>query len=354
MERKSVLIAPLDWGLGHATRCIPIIQLLLKKGCNVHIASSGDALLLLRKEFPELTFLQLPSYRPLYSRWLPFMINIFWQMPKLLWVIAKEKKAIEALLKKNCYDLLISDNRYGCYSSNLKSVFIGHQINIIMPRGLQWFEPTVNYFNHKLILRFDECWIPDDVNHSLTGRLTSPSVPRSKNIGVLSRFTKKKQVKLKYQLAIILSGPEPQRTMLEQILLPQLIGLKMDAILIRGLVDKTEEIEVSGHVKVFNYQTSDQLCCLIDESELILSRSGYTTVMDMMALSKRVIFIPTPGQTEQEFLAAELMKKKIAYSQAQDEFDLKTALLEIKNYSGFVDSPSQPNLLEEAIEEALK
>lgn len=354
MQNKSVLVAPLDWGLGHATRCIPIIQLLLKKGNTVHIASSGDALMLLRNEFPELTCFQLPSYRPLYSKHLPFMINIFWQIPKFLDVIAREKKEIQRLCKNNHYDLLISDNRYGCRSSKVKSIFIGHQINIIMPGSLKWFAPIINYFNHKWILRFDQCWIPDESNQSLTGRLTHPLLPRSKKIGILSRFTKKKEVKLKYQLAVVLSGPEPQRTILEQKLLSQLAGFDIDVILVRGLVGEAEALKVPANVTVFNYQNSDQLCSIIEESEWVISRSGYTTVMDMMALSKRVIFIPTPGQTEQEFLAAELMKKKIAYSQSQDELDLKLALLEIKNYTGFVDSPSQPNLLEEAIEEVLK
>ncbi|NBP69699.1 MAG: glycosyltransferase, partial [Cytophagia bacterium] len=169
---KRILITPLDWGLGHATRCIPIIKELLHQNHQVMIASSGLALNLLKEEFPQLTFFQLPSYKATYARWLPLMLKVFWQSPFFFFVIRKEHAIVKQLVKDHRIDVVISDNRYGCYAKATKSIFITHQLTIQMPKGLVWLQSMINYVNHLLIKKFNACWVPDFPDQRLTGELT--------------------------------------------------------------------------------------------------------------------------------------------------------------------------------------
>lgn len=354
MKTHRILVAPLDWGLGHATRCIPVIQLLLKKGCEVHVASSGDAYRLLQLEFPQLKCFALPSYNASYSRRLPFMLKVFSQMPKFLLAIKKENKVTAELAKEHNYDLIISDNRYGCFAANVKSVFICHQLNIIMPTGLTWFAPVVNYFNHRWIRVFEQCWIPDDPSINLTGRLSVPTLPNCEWIGVLSRFKKREAVNTEYQIAVVLSGPEPQRSVFERKILHQLSAIDVKSILIRGKLDANVITTDNQNLIIINYLQGAELQSVIEKSELVLCRSGYSSVMDLAELGKKALLVPTPGQTEQEYLGFQLMNNGLVLCQHQDEFNLEKALREIKDYTGFVGSTSQVNLLNKAIEGVLK
>lgn len=351
---KHVLVAPLDWGLGHATRCIPIIRLLIKKGCQVSIASNGNAKRLLQREFPDLKFYDLPTYGAVYSRYIPFMIYIFLQVPKFLVAIVKERKAVKKIVKDNAVGLTISDNRYGCRVSKVPSVFICHQINLIMPSGLGWVSPMVNYFNRKWISKYEECWIPDDQKISLSGKLSYPSLPNAKYVGLLSRFSMSNNNHTIFHLAIILSGPEPQRTIFEDLILSQLNGMEFKSIVVRGVLNGLDERRIKGNVTFVNHLPGSQLQQVLEESEFVLCRSGYSSIMDLAVLRKKAILVPTPGQTEQEYLGKLMMQKKIAPCQRQKNFDLRKALSEIKNYTGFEGKPSQPNLLEEVIDHNLK
>ncbi|HOO09463.1 MAG TPA: glycosyltransferase [Cyclobacteriaceae bacterium] len=353
MKTNRILVAPLDWGLGHATRCMPVIQLLLKNGHEVHVASGGGALRLLQLEFPQLKSFTLPSYGARYGRHLPFMATIFLQMPKFLWAIHREHRAIKKIAKENPYDLIISDNRYGCRVPHVKSVFICHQLHIIMPKGWGWLQAVVNYFNHKWILKFDRCWVPDDPFVNLSGKLSFPALPNSRWVGVLSRFVKARPVGKEFQLAIVLSGPEPQRTVFEKKIIHQLTGLNIKSILVRGKLDEGGANNVSENLKVVDGLLASGLQDIIGKSEWVLCRPGYSSVMDMARLNKKVVLVPTPGQTEQEYIGSMLMQKGVALCQRQKDFDLEVALREIKHCTGFVGPFGETNLLAEAIEEAL-
>ena len=346
-SQHKVLITPLDWGLGHATRCIPIINEFLKKNFEVQIASSGSALVLLKKEFPELKFHELVSYDAKYSSSLPFMIKILLQMPKFLLAIKKENQQIEKIIAQEKIDLIVSDNRFGCYSDKIPSVIITHQVNILMNKNWRWLQGIINWGNHKQIKKFSQCWIPDFPN-GITGKLTQPNSLNAKFIGMLSRF-EKKNVEKKYDVLALISGPEPERTVLENELTKQLSNSSFNYFIVRGKPDDNK-INESNEA---NHLNADELNSLIESSDIVVSRSGYTTVMDLWKLNKKAIFIPTPGQTEQEYLAEELMKKKITFYQTQSNFDLKIVLEESKKYKGFTDYDSSSNLLSNSVDEIL-
>lgn len=351
--RKKVLVAPLDWGLGHATRCIPIINGLLTQGHEVLIATSGLAMPLLKQEFTQLTFVELPSYKVSYSSKLPLMIKLFFQTPFFLWIIRKEKRVMEQVVKHFKIDVIISDNRYGCYSQNAKSIFITHQLTILMPGSLTWLEGIVNFFNQQTIRNFDECWVPDFPNDNLTGKLTKAKNLPVKFIGMLSRFEKGKYSIVKqYDLLVLLSGPEPQRSIFEKLVIQQVRKYDGNVLVVRGLPGEEapdHSFNGSEKVTIINHLPTSALQQAIESSALVLARSGYTTVMDLFFLEKKAIFVPTPGQTEQEYLAIQLKEKGIADFINQHQFDLTRLMSSSTHYSGFSFKRVQHNYLQECL-----
>lgn len=342
--KRNVLVAPLNWGLGHATRCVPVIRLLISRGHSVSIASDGDSLGLLRKEFPTLTFFELPSYNIQYSRNIPAWLLTLWRTPKFLRSIRKEHTVTEKIIRDNSIDVVIADNRYGCRSKKIQSVFISHQLNLIMPSGTKWMGGMVNFFHRHLIKKFNTIWVPDAENSPMSGELSKSSL-QAECIGVLSRFEQSTEVQAINKLAVVLSGPEPQRTLLEKNLLPQVIALNRPTVFVRGLLnEKMGESEID-QVKIVNYLGSEKLQAVLEQSEMIVSRSGYSTLMDLAVLGKKAILIPTPGQPEQEYLAAKFMNEGMAYSIDQEMLDLEDALELSVTYTGFRHKASDELLI---------
>lgn len=345
---KKVLVTPLDWGLGHATRSIPVIMELLSNGYEVVIASSGDALALLKAEFPQLTFFVLPSYRASYSQHVPLFLKVVLQLPKFLAVIRQEHVKVEEIVKREQIDMVISDNRFGCWTKSVPTVFITHQINIQVPLALTWMRGIVNYFNHRMIRKFNQCWVPDFSINRLTGKMTEPGKLPVKFVGMLSRFKKRANEPLAvYDYLALISGPEPQRTILEQKMRVCFSGLDGKKIIVRGLPGMSQDIIKAGDWDEVSHLKADELQRLIEQSKLVICRSGYSSVMDLAALGKRVLFIPTPGQTEQEYLGEQLMQSRIAFSVKQDSFS-SNDLLVATGYSGFSGDFSM-NLLKQEI-----
>ena len=330
---KNILVAPLNWGLGHATRCIPIIKELEKNGWNPIIASDGIALSLLKKEFPHLLALELPSYNIVYSEKAK---NLKWKLlrnsPKTLMAVWNEKKLASNWVSKYNLCGIISDNRMGLYSKKIPSVYITHQLTVLSGKTT-WFSSRL----HQIFIRnFTECWIPDMKNAiNLSGTMghLRKTTLRIKYIGILSRFEKQNLPK-KYNLMILLSGPEPQRTMLEEKLIDELQNYNATTIFIKGKVEKEKKIEVVNNITFYNFMQTDQLEKALNESELVLCRSGYTSIMDLAKLNKKTFFIPTSGQYEQEYLAKR--NKRYGFGPYCKIEDFKINKLEEANlYNGF-------------------
>ncbi|GAA4888978.1 glycosyltransferase [Flaviramulus aquimarinus] len=330
--KKRILVAPLNWGLGHATRCIPIINALIDEGFVPIIASDGAALTLLRKEFPNLSTIELPSYNITYAKnGKLFKLKLLKDSPKFLKALKAEKKAISSILKHNDIAGIISDNRLGVRNKKVPSVFITHQLNVLSG-NTTWLSTKIH---QKIIKKFNACWIPDvesDVNLSgKLGHVESFEIP-TKYIGPLSRFTKTDS-EIKNNLMILISGPEPQRTFLEDTLLRELKDYTGKVVFVKGIMEKEQTIEVHGHITIYNFMTSGLLEKTINESAVVISRSGYTTIMDLAKLNKKAFFIPTPGQFEQEYLAKQLSEMSLVPSCAQNNFRIKK-LDEIPAYKG--------------------
>jgi hypothetical protein len=374
-KKKTVIVAPLNWGLGHATRCIPIIKALEAAGATVILASDGGALDLLRREFPHLRALELPAYDIRY----PFrsmVLSMLAQGHKILRGAVLEYFFLKKMLKNERIDAVISDNRFGFFNRRVQSIFMTHQVQILMPT--QFLQPFVNAVNHFFIRRFDALWIPDAAReNNLAGDLCHGVLVEklSKNIkinylGTLSRmrffFND-----LKYTAIIVLSGPEPQRSFLEEKILNQLEKIIFDEkaapqyttrfCLVRGVLDdKTEEIKKKwgAIIEIHDVLTAVDLNQKIMESNYVICRSGYSSLMDLVALRKKALLIPTVGQTEQVYLAETLARQNRFLHQSQDALDLKTGLLNLPQTRGFTDFTEEDarknETLQQVIEELLK
>lgn len=333
---SRILICPLDWGLGHASRCVPIIHSLLKQGHEVIIAASGGPLVFLQQEFPHLGSVNFEGYSIRYSKhylWL----TIAWQIPKLLLGIIREHMRLKQLCAQHRIDGVISDNRFGCWHASLPSIFISHQIFIRVPV----FEGLIRRLNFWCMQQYQKVWIPDVAGSpNFSGQLSHGSnIPaHAEFIGLLSRFQPKNDTTASSNndaICVLLSGPEPQRTLLENKLIEQLLTLNLQATVVRGLPAEKQKKENTANLHFENHLPTKALQQLIESSGIVVCRSGYSSIMDLAILGKKAIFIPTPGQSEQVYLADYFMTQKICFSQAQDKFDLAFALQQSKHYKGF-------------------
>ncbi len=343
LRPKTILIAPLNWGLGHATRCMPIIDELQRQGARVIIASDGRALRLLEKEYPDLLTLELPPYNIRYGTG-SMVWNMAWQMPKILRAIWREQRAVEKIIREYQVDALISDNRFGCWSASISSVFLTHQIHLKVPTllGLGTF---AKWNNRRLIQRYDECWIPDvEGEPNLSGTLShGRTLPNTRYVGVLSRM-EKMEVEKRYDIIAVLSGPEPQRTFFEEKIIEQLEKLSYSALIVKGKTDSDTRSQ-NNRIHTVAYLTKNDLNEAMLASDIVITRSGYSTLMDLAALQKRqVILVPTPGQTEQEYLAERFHEQNIFFTQHQNELDLEVAIRELPKFTGLDMEVNQEKL----------
>jgi uncharacterized protein (TIGR00661 family) len=330
--KKRILVAPLNWGLGHATRCIPVIEALENHGYEPIIASDGIALALLKKEFPHLTALELPHYHIEYAkRGMFFKLQIIKLLPRMLKAVREEKRAIRNIIKEHAIKGIISDNRLGARSKTIPSVFITHQLNVLTGTTT-WITTPLH---HRFIKKYNECWVPDVENApNLSGKLghSYDSYLKLRYIGPLSRLHKKSITK-KYDLMVILSGTEPQRTELEQKLIPELLKFSGNVLFVRGIIEENEQISQEGNITFYNFMNSAALEQAFNESEMVLCRSGYSTIMDLAQLGKKAFFIPTPGRYEQEYLAKKLKKSGLVPYANQNDFKIND-LRKADHYKG--------------------
>lgn len=311
--RKVILICPLDWGLGHMTRDLPLIKAFRNDGHRVIVAASARLIQWLKKEYPEVETTVFPGLEIKYGSKAFLVVKLIFQLPRLWLWYKKEKRITAGLVKKYRPQLIISDNRYGVRHPSVLSVIITHQLMVKLPKPIKWMEYPVHLVIKKLLQKFNQCWVPDfKKENSLAGDLVH-KYPYPKNvtfIGPLSRFddpdlTINESIKTdKGNILAIISGPEPHRTHLEHKLNFLFRHFAGKVCLIRGtnfnndfLVKKTPNIEI------YNYLPTSELFQKIMAYETILCRSGYSTIMDMYVLNKNMVMVPTPGQTEQEYLA---------------------------------------------------
>ncbi len=352
--KKRILLCPLDWGLGHATRCIPVINELQKQGAEVVIAADKRPLELLKQEFPQLQFIVFPGYDIAYPENGSMVLKMAFSIPKILRKIREEKIYLQDIVRKEKIDGVISDNRYGLGNTGVPSVLMLHQLMIKSPFG----ESVLHRITLNYVKQFSFCWIPDfEGENNLSGDLSHKySLPKNARfVGALSRFSsfqKKVNSEKKYDLLVIISGPEPQRTVFEKLIVQQVSKLPQQTLIVLGKPENKEKTEKIGKAEIVSHLNAEQLFNVISTSKLVLTRPGYSTIMDLALMKKKAIFIPTPGQTEQEYLGNLYHQKKLHLCVKQNELDIAKAIEEIKAFNGFSEF-TEAELLSENVKEFL-
>ena len=328
VTKKNILVCPLDWGLGHATRCVPLINHFLKEGHQVIMGADKNPMAFLKQEFPQLTTVVIPGYEVDYGE-KGSSLKLFYESVKFHNFIKKEKQFIDTFLFENKIDMIVSDNRYGLYSDKVESIIITHQLYPKTPVG----EKIVHQKIQQLLNNFNSVWIPDyEGEDNLSGDLShfKPFPHQHHFIGPLSRFVKPTQLpKVEYDVCAVISGPEPQRTIFEELLMKQIKELKLNAIIVRGLPKENS----NNDKNVFNHLQTQEMQEYILKSDVVVCRAGYSSIMDLSVLGKKALLVPTPGQTEQEYLAQYHFEQGNFHTQKQEEFNLKNALIEIEKFT---------------------
>lgn len=305
---KTIFISPLDWGLGHATRCVPIIR-KLRETNKIIIGTTALTEKIFQLEFPDLQKINVPAYNIKYSSVLPLWLKLLFSGPRIFRVIKKENKVLRKIIAEHNIDMIISDNRFGLFSKTIYSIFITHQVFLKTPFA-KYFAQAIN---KKHIQNFNELWIPDYESKadSLSGDLSHGKHfhPNVKYIGPQTRLEIKETPKIKFNYLVLLSGPEPQYSILKNLLL-QKAKQQPEFSFAFCMHQKSFSDHNSVNVHLFFSNEKQILSQLIAESETVICRSGYSTLMDLHLLGKgKLIVIPTPGQTEQEYLADYWVKR---------------------------------------------
>lgn len=334
--KPRILLAPLDWGLGHATRCIPLIRELLAQGADLVLGGSGLSGKLLQAEFPQLPYLEIPSASIRYSRkgfFLP--LKILLQTPAFIRQMKEENRWLRQTVEEWQLDAIISDNRYGLYHPGIPSVLITHQLAIKTGLG-KTADGLIRRKNYRQLKNFSSCWIPDTAQEGgLAGELAHPDkkpVIPYRYIGPLTRFSRSTALAEPGRLLILLSGPEPQRTQLEERILKDLHRCPGLITLVRGVDLSAPLLPSTSQIRIYNQLPAAELEKEMQLAEWVISRTGYTTLMDIFPLRKKSILIPTPGQPEQEYLGLYHGVKRHALVIPQEQFHLLTALDEARSF----------------------
>ena len=352
---KNILIAPLDWGLGHTTRCIPLISYVLRTGhipiiaCNKHQSS------FLREVFPDVEILSLEGYNIIYSRWNKFIqVGLLSQLPGIRRTINAEHKWLLRLTGERNIDGIISDNRYGLHHPSIPSVILTHQLMVRSGLG-HWAGAMIQRLHYSLLCRFAATWVVDiEKEPSLAGELSHCNrlLANCRYIGLLSQFAVRAIAdsgNTDNSILILLSGPEPLRTELSNFLWSQVVGHQGKVIFVEGSESVAARQAIPPHIIYHKRLTRSLLQNYLEAADIVICRSGYSTIMDLVALGKKAVFIPTPGQTEQEYLAGRLGRMGCFTSVAQNKFNLHDALARAGNSSSKFSSRADAYKLHEAV-----
>lgn len=301
-RNQTIFYCVLNWGIGHATRSIPIIKHYLALGNKIILFSDGEAENVLKKSFPELTIHTLPSYKIKYAAHRFLFLLIALQSLTRFWVIWKENRRLKRYAVEYQPSIVISDNRYGGYLSNTKNFLITHQLKLVTNN---WLENISQSFIDNLIKPFDQLWIPDIEGVNLSGEMIHASVQKSKRwIGFPSIKMVDNDEKYKSDILILLSGPEPRRSELEQEYLKIIPHLNKKICFIAGNFSQSYKEYQTNNLQFYSYLPYEQTLNYIRQANVVVCRSGYSTLIDLYILQKQnIICIPTAGQPEQEYLA---------------------------------------------------
>jgi predicted glycosyltransferase len=330
MKNKTIVYAILNWGLGHVTRSTPIIERLINDGNRVIIVSHGKALILLKEQFPNCIFRDIRDKNIEYSRLgIMFVFKILSQYPKMILGWWHEKRKLKELIKEFDPDLIMTEMRLGFWSKKIPSVLITNQLRFELPKGLKWGEILGEWFNFLIFRHYDHIFVPDvEGEPNLLGNLAHKGRiakhPKLRFVGSLTSIDRENDgLEEDIDLFVSISGPEPQRTKFEEIILPQLTACSSRIVVALGVPgDKTVKEIDHGRIKIYSHLERKEMSSILKRAKYVVSRSGFSTVNELFVLKKKALLVPTPGQTEQEYIARYLHQQGLFGISRQEDLDL--------------------------------
>jgi predicted glycosyltransferase len=326
--RKRILLSPLDWGLGHTTRCVPIIRYLTGRGHHVTMACNPWQKSFLARVLPHLAFIHLEGYSVRYDK-KSIVGGLVLQIPRLLKKIEEERDWLLKTVENQGFDAIISDNRYGLHHPQIPSAIITHQLRLHTGMG-QLVDSALERAHDHFLSCFHQIWIPDVPGHpNLAGKLahTSKTNDKHRYIGLLSQFDDQLPTHQNGKhMLILLSGQEPHRTALSTMLWQQATKVTIPIVFVEGSTTAPVPPLIPPHIKHYQQVVPHQLRPLLETASCVVCRSGYSTIMDVLYFQKPAMLIPTPGQKEQEYLQRHLQKEHIFPGVIQNRFHLSAAV----------------------------
>jgi len=315
-----ILLSPLNWGLGHVSRTVPIIQLLLAQNNEVIICCDENQEQYYRTYFPDLWYVPHQGYPFYFQGKGNWTLDILRNYVSLKHYLSEEKKKVEDLVEKFNSDLVISDQRFGFVSKKVRSIVISHQLNLPVPN----WNIVAKFINKRLLSKFDEVWIPDTTEQKYSGVLSNGRHKGKYFIGTKSRFEKVEKNAVKtYEYLGIVSGPSPYNQQLLDLLMKKLAASNHKyAIIVPNAL--YQENKNSNYIALIPSPEHEEFVRLIKESKTVISRSGYSTIMDLIQTGNDGILIPTPGQAEQLYLAKLHQNHPSWKFKTEKEFSLMT------------------------------
>jgi spore coat polysaccharide biosynthesis predicted glycosyltransferase SpsG len=357
-KNQNILICPLEWGLGHAGRMVPLARRLLELNQNIFFGAGHRHLSFLKSEVPGATCIDFPGFRIKYSRFFPQYIIILLKSPLLLYHIFQEYRLLKRIIKDYQIDIVISDSRIGLWNRGVKTVFVTHQLRIAIPKPFRFLEFSGMGLSRVVIKKYSFCFIPDlEGGMNLSGKLSHGfNLPvNTRYIGILSRLSGNENMIHAHsgKCTAILSGPEPQRSILKNKLVKIFLSLGKPSAILEGKPENGVGSDSLNNIVFYNHLPENETIKLLYESDIIVTRSGYTTIMELVSLGLSALLIPTPGQTEQEYLAEYLVQKGWFTSVTQRDLNKKhivpSALVKVAD--GIIEESRR--LLDKALMELL-
>jgi UDP:flavonoid glycosyltransferase YjiC (YdhE family) len=304
ISNQKVLISPLNWGMGHVARSIAIIQQLIDQQNQVFVACEDDQKAVFECYFSQLHFISHRPYPFQFSGKGKWAWDLFRQRKKLLERFAEENNEVTVYISDFQIDVVISDHRYGFFSTTKPSIFITHQLHL----PLKWFQKPMQFIHQKLLQNFSSVWVLDEENSSLAGKLSEKIKHKDLHyIGWKSRFQLSGHDSKACDNLYLVSGPLPY----SQDFLNECVEMAWQK--------SGNNVCIFPSNLVLPLQLPLNLTCLpandwqdVDAyfrgARFIISRAGYTTIMDLKVLNKKSMLIATPGQAEQEYLVTLVLK----------------------------------------------
>jgi len=343
IPKKRVLICPLGWGLGHASRIIPIISRFEKEGYEVITSGDDPQMKFIASFFPNIRTIVFPSFRVKLAKGTNQLLPLAWLVIRLPYFTFKEHIQVKKIIRKYNIDIIISDNRYGLWSTKAKTVFVTHQLRVIFPKPFQFLESIGEKYIRFCTNRFDYCWIPDfSDDNNLSGEL-SHSTKLSSNIRFIGSLSRFHEIKLEtedksWDLVGISSGPSPQREIFIDLIERIAICHKLKTLIIKGNPNEGTIIAELNGISYVGHLGDTEFAEVVKSSKYLITRSGYSTIMDLVAIGVSGLIVPTPGQTEQEYLACYLSKKGLFKTCKQGDLEKIDISISCKSISQFNNS----------------